>query len=47
MYFTLLTSCKVTCWLEKVISYLMGNPDFQDTVEFVVDLVRRYGLTMK
>lgn len=33
--------------LKKVITEIQGNPDFQDTVDFMMDLVRRYGLTMK
>lgn len=33
--------------LKKVIIEIQGNPDFQDTVDFMMDLARRYGTTMK
>lgn len=33
--------------LKKIITEIQGNPDFQDTVDFMMDLVRRYGATMK
>lgn len=33
--------------LKKVIIEIQGNPDFQDTVDFMMDLARRYGTTVK